>query len=135
MSRLFRVLRLGLMLLWTAHAINLALALPSPQVPPLPPISIPGPPSPVLADNNDRGRHRARDVNTTDSTSDLDPIGGTTANATGENKIVPMGWVDPRLRGGRMLDVGLQDIELFRHLDHSLTNPLFKCCTIVCSTP
>ncbi len=125
MSRLFRVLRLALTLLWTAHAINLALALPSPQVPPLRPISIPGPPLQVLGDNNDRVRHRAREVNTTDSVSDLDPPGDTTTNATGENTNVPMGWVDPRLRGGRMLDVSFQDTEMYRHLEHSLTKPLY----------
>ena len=108
MSRLFLVLRLGLALLWTAHAITLAVALPSPQVPPLRPISAPEPPSQLLRNNNDGARHRARAVNNTDGISDLDPLGGTTDNATGENTNVPMGWVDPKLRGGRMLDVGPQ---------------------------
>lgn len=130
MTRLFLVLRLGLTLLWTAHAITLAVALPSPQLPPLRPISTPRPPSRVLRNGV---RHQARAVNTTDGISDPDPLGGTTANATGENTNVPMGWVDPKLRGGRMLDVGPPEIELSRHFEHSLTKPPYKCCTIVCS--
>lgn len=135
MSRLFLVLRLGLTLLWTTHAITLAVALPSPQVPPLRPISTPGPPSQVLRSNNDGVRHQARAVNTSDGISDLDPFGGTTSNATGDNTSVPMGWVDPKLRGGQMLDVGSPDIELCRRLEHSLTKLLYNSCTIVCSTP
>jgi len=122
MSALFRVVRLALMLLWTAHAITLAVALPSPQVSPFRPTSTPGPPERVLGDNHDV-RWLGRAINSADGTSGLEPLGSTTGNANGEPRSVPMGWVDPRLRGGRMLDVGPSDIQLRRHLEYSLTEP------------
>jgi hypothetical protein len=121
-GRLFQVLRLGLVLLWTASAITLAAALPSP---PLRPISTLEQPSRVLEDNDDV-RWLARDVSTADDTSSFDPLGRTPMGLTGEPTNVPMGWVDPRARGGRMLDVGPSVIELrrHRHIEHSLTKPL-----------
>ena len=121
-STLGLAVRLGSMLLWTAHAITLAVALPPPQVPPLHATPTPGPPSPLLADGKDV-RWSPRTVGIVDGISDLDSFGNTTGNATGEPMNVPMGWVDPRLRGGRMLDVGPSAIELPRHTEHLLTKP------------
>jgi len=76
----------------------------------------------VLAGDGDV-RWLARTVNTADDISGPEPLGSTTENATGEPSNVPMGWVDPRLRGGRMLDVGPSDIELWCHVEHLLTKP------------
>ena len=70
----------------------------------------------MLGDSNDDVRWLDRAVDTVDGISDLESLGSTTGNATGEPINVPLGWVDPRLRGGRMLDVGPPGIKLRRHL-------------------
>lgn len=121
-SRLSQLLRLWSILLWTARVITLTLALPPPQVPAFRPTPTPELPSRVLADNDDV-RWLARPVNATHSIDGLDPLGSITRDDSGESNNVPMGWVDPRLRGGRMLDVGPSDIEPRRHIEHSLTKP------------
>jgi hypothetical protein len=101
------------MLLWTEHAITVAVARPSPHLPPFRSTPTSGLPSRMSGDNDNDVRLLDRAINTADGISDLDSLG--TGNINGEPTSVPLGWVDPRLRGGRMLDVGHSDIELRRH--------------------
>ena len=125
-SSLGLAVSLGSLLLWMAHTITLAGALPSPQVPPLHDTSILRPPSPVLGDD-DEVRWLPRAVDTAEAINGSDPFGSTTNNMTGGPTNVPMGWVDPRLRGGRMLDVGPPATE--RRRQRTFANATF--CIIV----
>ena len=73
--------------------------------------------------DDDDVRWLPRAVDTAEATNGSDLFGSTTNNITGGPTNVPMGWVNPRLRGGRMLDVGTLATERQPHIEHLLTKP------------